>query len=354
MRLVRSVSWAIGSGLLCGCGITDQDLKLAYGGHAPESLGDGWVVSTPDAEGFDAARLDAVYRDLYARDRYPTAQGLLVVRHGRLVAEAYVRDPLDRDRPHHLQSATKSVTALLTGILWDQGLLASVHTPLYEIIPEAFDDDPAKRAITVFHALTMQTGLEFDNDVNTVRLVYSKGSSLEYVLHRRLTFAPGTAFYYHDGNPQLVSGAIQALSGMTEEAFADRHLLGPLGIHDYWWERHGDGLSFGAFGLWLRPRDMAKIGLMLVQDGVFEDRRLVSSEWLAEATEPHTPDGDYGYYFWLFPNDDFRAEGHGGQVIHVDGRNDLVVVLIADSNSDLGALSPGMYDLIERVAAAVR
>jgi len=354
MRHTRTLSWAVGFGLLYGCGITDYDLKLAYNGHAPASLDDGWVVSTPEAEGLDATSIDGVYRDLFAQDVYPTAQGLLIVRHGRLVAEAYVRDPRDRERLHHIQSATKSITSLLTGIARDQGLLESVHTPLYEILPQAFDDDPAKRVITVFHALTMQTGLEFDDDVNTVRLVHYKGSSLEYVLHRELVFAPGSAFYYHDGNPQLVSGVIQTLAGMSEDAFADRYLFGPLGIEDYRWERHGDGLTFGAFGLWLKPRDMAKIGLMLAQDGVFEGRRVVSSEWIEEATTPHTQPGDYGYYFWLFPDGAFRAEGHGGQVIHVVQADDLVVVLIADPYSDTAALSPGLYGLIDRVTAAVR
>jgi CubicO group peptidase (beta-lactamase class C family) len=354
MRLARDLSWAVGVGLLHGCGITDHDLKLAYGGYAPESIDDGWVVSTPEEEGLDAATIDEVYRELFMQDRYPTAQGLLIVRHGRLVAEAYVRDAGDRDRPHHLQSATKSITALLTGIARDQGLLHSVHTPLHDIIPHAFDDDPAKRAITVFHALTMQTGLEFDNDVNTVRLVHSGGSSLEYVLHRELVFTPGSEFYYHDGNPQLVSGVIQTLAGMSEDAFADRYLFGPLGIEDYRWERHSDGLTFGAFGLWLKPRDMAKIGLMLARDGVFEERRVVSSEWIEEATTPHTRLGDYGYYFWLFPDGAFRAEGHGGQVIHVVQADDLVVVLTADPYSDTAALSPGLYGLIDRVAAAVR
>ncbi len=336
------------------CGISDEDLKLPYAGYSPESLGDGWEVSTPEAEGLDPEIVDEVYRKLFSRVVYPTAQSLLVVRHGRLVAEAYVRDPADRERPHHIQSVTKSITSILTGIAMDQGLLNSVQAPLHQLIPEAFDDDPAKRSITLFHALTMQTGLQFDNDVNTAELFHSGGSSLEYVLHRKLVFAPGTSFDYHDGNPQLVSGALQAVSGITEEQYAARYLFDPLGIEDYRWEHHGDGLTFGAFGLWLRPRDMAKIGLMLARGGIFDGTRIVSSEWIDEARTPHTTAGDYGYYLWLFPGGVFRAEGHGGQVIHVVQHDDLVVVLTADPYSDSSSLSPGMYGLIDEIVSAVR
>jgi CubicO group peptidase (beta-lactamase class C family) len=339
---------------VAACGITDEDLKLPYTGYAPEALGDGWMISTPEAEGLDPERLDDVYGRLFSQEAYPTAHSLLVVRHGRLVAEGYARDPGERGRPHHIQSATKSITSILTGIALDQGLLSSVHTPLYDFIPEAFDDDPAKRGITLFHVLTMQTGLEFDNDVHTVKLFHSTGSSLEYVLHRNLVFTPGTSFYYHDGNPQLVSGVLQAVSGMTEEQLAAQYLFGPLGIEDYRWERHADGLTFGAFGLWLRPRDMAKIGLMLVQGGTFGGERIVSSEWIDEARTPHTPQGDYGYYFWLLPEGVFRAEGHGGQIIHVVQRDDLVVVLTADPYSSTSSLSPGMYGLVDEIVAAVR
>lgn len=339
--------------VLSACGITDENIKLPYTGYAPPTLADGWMVSGPRAEGLDEAAVDAVYRKLFDQDLYPTVHSLLVIRHGRLVAEAYMRDPGERTRFHHIQSATKSITAILVGIVIDQGLLPSEEVAIYDVIPEAFDEDERKRAITLQHVLTMQTGLEFDNDENTQELFYSKGSSLEFVLHRALVFEPGTSFYYHDGNPQLASGVIQAISGVTEQAFARRYLFEPLGIDDWQWESHRDGLTFGAFGLWLRPRDMAKVGQMLVQDGVWQGERIVSSEWLSEATAPHTQAGDYGYYFWLLPDGSFRAEGHGGQVIQVWPDLDLVVVMTTDPDSASAELSPGLYDLIVDVAAAV-
>jgi CubicO group peptidase (beta-lactamase class C family) len=225
---------------------------------------------------------------------------------------------------------------------------------VHDFVPDEFDDDPRKRAITLHHALSMQTGLRFSNSDDTGRFIYSQGSSLAFVLHRPLDFEPGSAFDYHDGNPQLISGVIQKAAGVSEEEFARRHLFSPLGIEDYQWERHGDGLTFGAFGLWLRPRDMAKVGQMLVRGGDWNGRRILSAAWLAEATRPQTPAGDYGYYFWLYGDGSFAARGHGGQKIHVWPALDLVVVMTADPYSDIAELSPGLLDLPFAVAAAVR
>jgi len=349
----RTLFAAAAVSVLVACGITDEDIKLPYYGFTPEATADGWEVSTPAAEGLDPAAIEQVYRRLFDQDLFPTVHSLLVVRHGRIVAEAYVRDRADRERIHHLQSATKSITSLLAGIAVDRGLIESPQVLVYDVIPEAFDDDLRKRAITLEHALTMRTGLQFDNDENTDELYYTSGSSLEFVLHRALVSEPGATFYYHDGNPQLASGMIQRVSGSSEEAFAREHLFGPLGITEYQWEHAADGLTFGAFGLWLKPRDMAKIGQMLVQAGGWNGHRIVSSEWLAEATSPHTQAGDYGYYFWLLPDGSFEAEGHGGQVIRVWRALDLTVVMTADPYSASAALSPGMYGLIDAVAAAV-
>jgi CubicO group peptidase (beta-lactamase class C family) len=352
----NATRWALQAGLtiMCtGC-LTDPELKLDYEGYEPEALSDGWQVSGAADEGLDPEMLEGIYRDFFREDGFPTARGLLVVRHGKLVAEAYARDRADRERYHNVQSVAKSVTSLAAGIALDDGLLPSVDVPLFDLMPQHFDDDPRKRSLSLRHALTMQTGLAPYSDEDTGAFMYSDGSSVEKILHQPLVSDPGTSFYYTDDSPQLVSAAVQTATGRSLEAFAAERLFAPLGITGWRWEHHGDGVTFGAIGLWLRPRDMARIGQMVLQGGTWQNRRVVSEQWLEESMQIRA-NGDYGYYWWVY--DEGRvigAKGAGGQMIFIVPELDLVVVMTCDSSSQSWLLSPGIGDLVSRILQAVR
>lgn len=336
-----------------GC-LSDEDIKIHNQGYAPTSLNDGWEISTPEQEGFSKAGIDEVYTNFYSEDLYPTIHSLLIVRNGKLVAEAYCRDQKDRDRFHSIQSATKSITSLLIGIAIDQGLIESVNQKIYDFIPEYFDNDIKKREITIRDVLTMETGLDFDNDKHTAELINWKGSTLEFVLHKNLIFAPGSDWYYGDGNPQLLSGIIEKITGKTEEEFARENLFGPLGITVYQWEKAADGLTFGAVGLWLIPRDMAKIGKMMVQNGMWEGTRIVSPEWISESTKQQSSFQNYGYYWYPWEEENaYYAEGHGGQLIYVVPDQQLSVVITADSNSNSAALKSRFNELFIGIRASI-
>ena len=339
--------------MLISC-LTDPELKLPYQDFVPVQRADGWVISTPQEEGLNPEQIKNVYQKVYSEDLYPAIHSLLIVRNGNLVAEAYCRDKNEINLFHHIQSATKSITSLLTGIAIDRNLIESVQSPLYAYLPEYFDGDIRKREITIHHILTMETGLDFDNDSHTSELFYGTGSSLEYVLHKKLLFLPGSDWYYGDGNPQLLSGLIQKTSGKTEESFAVDHLFTPLGITNYQWEKHADGLTFGAIGLWLLPRDMAKIGKMMQQNGMWENTQIVSADWIAESTKLQSTHHDYGYYW--YPLDEagaFYALGHGGQYIYVVPNLQLVIVTTADPCSNSIALGSNFQLLFNDIQEAI-
>ncbi|MFC1485596.1 serine hydrolase domain-containing protein [Candidatus Latescibacterota bacterium] len=340
--------------LVCGCILSDEDIKVPYMTFQPEAIGDGWALSTPEQEGFRNSAIDSVYRRFYSENHYPTIHSLLIVRNGKLVAEGYCRNENERKMFHHLQSATKSITSLLIGIALDKGYIESVDQTIYEFLPEYFGNDTEKREITIHHVLTMETGLDFDNDSQTLKLYNSKGSSLDFVLRRGLLFSPGTDWYYGDGNPQLISGIITKTTGMTEEVFARKYLFEPLNITDYQWEKHSDGLTFGAFGLWLRPRDIAKIGKMLIQDGMWESKQIISAAWIRESTRLQSSHQNYGYYW--YPMDDnisFYAEGHGGNLLYVVPNKQLAVVITADPHSNVRELSSNFHELFLGILGAI-
>jgi CubicO group peptidase (beta-lactamase class C family) len=347
------ISFALLSSVLFTC-LTDPNIKLSYEGYAPEQLNDGWELSTPALEGFNSDEINRIYERFYSEQLYPAIHSLLIVRNGKLIAEAYCRDKNERDLFHHIQSATKSITSLIIGIAIDNGLIESLNQTVFQFIPEYFDGDLRKRDITLHHVLTMETGLDFDNDVHTEELFNSGGSSLEYVLHKNLLFSPGTDWYYGDGNPQLLSGIIQKVSGKTEEQFAKENLFNPLGISNYQWEKHGDGLTFGAFGLWLIPRDMAKIGKLMAQNGIWNGEQIVSEEWITESTKLQTSHQIYGYYWYPWEvQRAYSAEGHGGQLIYIVPEEQLVVVITADSYSNSKALSSNFYELFNYILLAI-
>jgi CubicO group peptidase (beta-lactamase class C family) len=348
---------------LMGC-LADDPAKLGYA-DGPRDLGDGWEISTPEAEGLDPEGVRAAYRRFYSETQYVTAVSLLVVKHGRLVAEGYCRDRADRDTLSAIQSATKSVTSLVFGIALDRGHLGGVDTPLYDIVPEKFPPDRSKRAIRFDDLLTMRSGIGFSNDDFTMDMAYGDhADGLAYILAHPLVFEPGTRFNYQDSDPHLVSGALQKATGHKLADLADQWLLGPIGIRDFIWLEHQDGTTYGPFGLYLKPRDLARIGQLLANDGQWHDRQLVSAEWLAESTRAHAPvDPDpgnagyqYGYYWWVAPDGSaFTACGHGGQYVFVRPSEALVVVLTAepDTNNDEVAIPiAGLLELVRLISGS--
>jgi len=297
-------------------------------------IDDGWTISTPEEENIDRSKLDSAFRLLYKDNRFWMARSLLVIRNGKIVAEAYPHGIEDRDQFANIQSCTKSFTSIMMGIAIQNGIDISVGDRFYDIYPELFDGDLSKREITLKDALTMQTGLEFNNDVNTLQLYQTETNSARFVLSFPMVQEPGTVSNYNDGAPQLVSKAIEIKTGKTEAEYAREKLFEPLEITEWMWESARDGTSFGAFSLFLKPRDFAKIGQLLLQNGMWDEKQIIDVDYLKIATthlvNSNLDDKPYGYYFWIDKkNQGFYAHGHGGQILLVIPDKNLVMLYTA-------------------------
>jgi CubicO group peptidase (beta-lactamase class C family) len=326
----------------------------------PAALDDGWPVATPAAVGLDPAVLANIHRQLLAEDRFVGTLGVLVIKDGQLVWETYLRDPADRDRHQHVQSVTKSFTSLAFGAAWDDGLFPSLDARLDAYLPDDLEGlGPERAAITLRDLLTMRSGLAFDNDDFSVEMWVDKPAHpVRYMLSKSLYAAPGTTFYYRDVDPQLLGYVLQKVVGESEERWARRRLFEPLGIKDYFWDRGPDGVSMAAHGLHVRPRDLAKLGQVLLDGGTWQGRRLISAAWLAEATtrfiDPVPGDGapsgsGYGFYFWLLPDGEGVAGwGHGGQFVLAIPAQHLVLVQVALPDAELhGSDLRQFYELMK-------
>ncbi len=336
--------------LSCSC-TSDSPFKF-QGPTTPEQLDDGWEVASPADVGISQEALDQVYLDFVSEDRHLNVKSLLVVKDGKLVFEAYCRDPKDRDRYGHVQSVTKSVTSLVFGIVRSEGYIDSLAQTLYSIMPEKFPSDAAKRAITLRHLFTMTSGLDLDNDDFSVVLYADKPyDPVRYLLERPLYAHPGEKFYYRDLDPHLMSYAIQRLTGRTLEQWARERLFGPLGIKEYYWGADHTGITMGAHGLHLKPRDLAKLGQMVLDHGSWKGVQVVDSTWIAASTqkqvettfvvEPHVY--HYGYYWWVVPRwEAFTAWGAGGSFIFIVPGKRLVLVMTSMPDVDNAVMNTGL------------
>jgi CubicO group peptidase (beta-lactamase class C family) len=275
---------------------------------------------------------------------------LLVVRHGKIVVEAYYA-PYAAGIPHDIRSATKAVISTLTAIASKDGLLDS---PSHRVL-DFFDRrgianvDDRKEAITVQNLLDMTSGLEWTEplDGRPVSMFEMERSTdwIKFILDRPMSNAPGSAFNYNSGNPHLLSAIITKLTGMSTLDYAKAKLFGPLGINDVSWPHDPQGISVGGYGLYLLPRDMAKIGYLYLRNGAWEGKQLLPSAWIDKVTHATVdmhlqPELRYSNLFWVLPDKHiYMAVGYHRQVIMVFPDLDVVAVTTGRGFYPLGELA---------------
>jgi CubicO group peptidase (beta-lactamase class C family) len=338
--------------LLAACGLGPASAR-------PPQTGDGWQTARPASVGLDARRLNQVVARI--RDgTYPDVHSLLIVKDGRLVFEQYFSgytwnyagdqfrgDLIDfsRDTRHNLASVTKSFTSALVGIAIDQGLMGGVDDEVFTYFPQyAHLRDGQKDRITLEHLLTMRSGLGwnemdvfYDDPQNDLIQLFRVPDPVAHILAKPLVGEPGVDWYYNGGNTNLLGEAIRQATGQRMDAFAEKYLFAPLGITNYAWDFLNAGVIHASGNLQLRPRDMAKFGLLYLDGGQWNGQRIVSQAWVEASTRAHaalSADAGYGYQWWLRTYEDgskavdaFFAAGWGGQRIYVFPALDMVVVL---------------------------
>lgn len=329
---------------------------------------DGWATSTPEAQGMDSTALSDVYT--HVRNSDARIRSMLVIRHGYLVAEEYFLPQIyDINTTHILFSVTKSVVSSLIGIAIDQGFIDNTSQLLLDFFPDRTITNLSawKDTITLEDVLRMRSGFDWDEDnytsFNDFFGMTTSTDWAQYVLDRPMAYEPGSAFYYNSGNSHLLAHIINVTTGMTPLAFADQYLFGPLGITRRAWTGDPQGIHFGGSNLALTPRDMAKFGLLFINNGTWDGQQIVSSDWVNKSNQgPATTyyQVSYGYQWWIDDDDEwYSARGYNGQFIYVIPEHDIVVVFSSDnedgpyeydwlvSNGILGAVTNNYPDPID-------
>jgi len=360
----------------------------------------GWPSTTPAAVGLDGAALVAFDADL-ANGKYGLADSLLVIRCGKeAIEKTYPRNyekiygvrakqtgPLNHDlngpynyfsaefHPyyrhsdmHTMQSVSKTVTSITMGVAMERG---KFKIPLDAPILQYFSGynianlDERKRRITLRNLLTMTSGLEWHEDLayddpkNSADVMESTNDWVRYVIDQPMVDDPGTKFVYNSGVTELLAHIFKKVTGSNIDEYAAANLFKPLGIH-YFWKHSPTGLPDTEGGLYLAPRDLARLGQLFMQNGMWDGKQFVSPRWLKESISLQIDVGEdgwkYGFQWWLVPYGESKdkyawtAEGFGGQQMFVLPQYDLIAVftgwnILATDEKD-------SHDQLERILAA--
>jgi CubicO group peptidase (beta-lactamase class C family) len=332
---------------------------------APDCLGSSqipwptknWEASTPEAEGMDSAALARLVDQVgtYNQD------SLLVIRHGKIVADAYYA-PYAPNIRHDLRSVTKSFIGTLTAIEVQEGLLDSVDHPVIDLFADKHiaNADDAKRAMTVQNMLDMTSGIDwkehaYTSDETIIRM-YKTPDPTEFVLSQPMSDPPGARFYYNGGNPYVLSALITRKAGRDALDFARDELFKPLGISSVrWGDADQQGVTDGESGLYLAPHDMAKLGYLYLHQGLWDGQQILPSSWVDRVRQgPVTATHGFHYanLWWSLPDKDaFMARGRHSQIILVLPKLDVVAVMT-------GVLKDDEYypiaRLIDDIAGAIK
>jgi CubicO group peptidase (beta-lactamase class C family) len=330
----------LSSSTLAGCGGPSAE-ELAAVDYTPLAR-DDWPVSTPEEQGLDPMLVAELYHNA---GQLETLYALLVVKNGHLIAEKYFHEGAV-DRKNEQQSATKSYTSALVGIALDQGCLSSVDQKMIDFFPEFAGQvtDPRKKQITIRDMLQMRSGYPDEETDPAVFEALLSGNYLPLIVGFPLTSEPGTKFQY-SGLTSHWLGVMVARACHTDlKSYAQEHLLAPLdaGVGDDWIQ-DADGYYIGLAGMDVTARDMAKFGMLYLNDGQYEGNQIMSAEWVHDSLQAYSDDArgtvgrfrdmGYGYQWWSARVDDRHLDfawGHGGQLIVLLEEFDMVIVVAAD------------------------
>ena len=324
----------------------------------------GWQTSTPEEQGMDSKELAKVIdfgaaRFLSSTGATPSSQldSLLIIRHEKIVAEAYYA-PYAAGILHQVNSVTKAITSTLIGIACKDGLLDSPNHKVLEFFDrhEIGNLDDRKEAITIQNLLDMTSGIGWSElglegtPNSSVSELARTDDWIRFILDRPMWTAPGLDFNYNSGNQHLLSAILTKVSGMSTLEYAKAKLFEPLGITDFYWWHDPQGITDGGFGLFLQPRDMAKIGYLYLHNGKWEGKQLLPSTWIDKVNHATIDmhlgqELRYSNCFWALPEKHaYMAVGYCGQVIMVFPELDVVAVATGRANFSLNEFA----DLVSR------
>ena len=305
-----------------GSVLGDTNLVIRETSLISNNIDFSWIEKTPESIGLDSIEVNELM-DFVKIPEFNTQAAILI--QGNYIIAEYYGEGYDKSSLVTSWSVAKSFTSTLIGIAIDEGYISSINDPITDYLPEWKGKDQDN--ILLKHLLAMQSGMD---DHPLAGVVFST-NMVKYSLDRDVLRPPETAFSYSNEDSMLLGEILENATGFSVQDYADKKLFNILEIEDKWWtDQAGNTVTYA--GLDMNPRDFAKFGLMVAQDGKWENKEVVSSEWLETATNNYNDLAPYGFQWWTSNSPDekdynfFSAKGLDGQLIYVWPEIDLVFV----------------------------
>ncbi len=324
----------------------DGSIKYVY--HQPEKCND----QLQTASIFNYIKDSTAFYNLIERiikQEFGRLESFLIIKDQKLVLDEYFFG-YDRTQFHYINSCTKSITSLLLGITLENHKLMDTHQSLFNFFPQ-YDSllPPGKEKITLNHVLTMTAGVQDNNEYKGTQ----PEDFIKYLLSLPLESNPGEKFKYSGECTNILGGIIYTLENKQADEFAKDILFNKLSISEFSWEKENGVIPCDA-GIEMYPRDMAKIGLLILNNGSWNGEHIVPKEWIDISTKPHVAESeffDYGYQWWYrskqntpwwenpvrggeTEHDMVLALGHGGQFIMIIRDLNMVIVITSSDNNE--------------------
>ncbi len=321
---------------------------------APLQLDDGWPVATVDDVGISRAGIEAFVQNLIDMpvDSLSTSQihSLLIARHGKLVVEEYFHG-YHRDRPHDTRSAAKSWSAVLLGAAMQAGVPIRLNTPVYQTMLDSLprELDPRKRAMTLEHLISMTAGYDCAGETapgneDVMQSQTEEPDWYRYTLNVPMLTAPGDTIVYCSIEPNLAGGMLRKIGGEPLAELFDRLVARPMRMSNYHLFLSPTGEAYGGGGHQFLPRDFMKLAQLMVNEGRWDGRQIISREWALKSGSALRNLSASQQYGWLWNSMEypykgrkvrgFFAAGNGGQIFMGIPALDLVIAFTGGNYSD--------------------
>lgn len=315
---------------------------LAAAPHA-RAAGTPLPRSTPEAQGISS---QAVRDFVEAADKVDTLHSFMVVRHGHVIAEGWWK-PEAADKPHVLNSLSKSFNATAVGLAIEDGKLG-LDDPVLKFFPADAPAEPSAnlKAMKVRDLLTMTCG--HDAEPKAV----GGAPTVKQFLAHPVPHEPGTHFQYNSMGSYTLSAVVTKVTGQTTLEYLKPRLFEPLGIDHPEWASSPEGNSLGGSGLKICTEDIAKFGQLYLQKGRWNGKQLIPEKWVEQATSKQVPNDQeshskigidwrqgYGCQFWRCTHEAFRGDGAGGQLCVVIPDKDVVIAITAETGNFQGEMN---------------